>query len=242
MVKLLSLASTAAVVALALAPAGTAAVSSRALLAEAAPSPMAAPMAATAPMAAMAAPAAPATPTAAAPTAAANTDMTLAAEGVSFADGKLVVKDPADTLVKRNGQAIGLASTAATFAAGKVTAPAEAVILGVGADGAPLTAVASLSNPILSDDGLTFDAVILAKPASDVGAVGATAAKAGTALVPASTPAFKAKTAALIFDGTDASAAAGDKSFVGAVVGAGAGAMLCGPFCAAGGAWAGSWW
>ena len=228
MVKLAALAST-ALVALALTSGASAAATGRALLAEAAPSPMVAP-----------APAIISKP------ATSNADMTLAAEAVSFTNGKLTIKDPSDTLIKRNGQAFGLASTATTFGAGtKVNAPADAAILGLSDDGAPLTAIARLSNPVLSDDGdkLTFDAVILNTPESEGGSVAATAAKAGKNLIPAGTPAFTATgQAALVFDGADAAGAAGDKSIVGAVVGAGIGSAVCGPWCGAGGALTGAWW
>jgi len=236
--KITSLAS-AALVALSLTSGATAAASGRALLAEAAPSPMAAPM----PMAGMA-PAMPAAAPMAMP-AASNADLTLAAEAISFKNGKLTIKDPSDTLIKRNGRAIGLASTAATFGAGtKVNAPAEAAILGMAPDGTPLTAVARLSNPMMSDDDeLTFDAVILGAPDSDGGSVAATAAAAKGGLVPAGTASFKAGgQAALVWDGADAAGAAGDKSIVGAVVGAGVGAAVCGPWCGAGGALTGAWW
>jgi hypothetical protein len=223
MVKLLSLASAAVVALVALSPSGASAVSTRALLAETAPSPMAAPATAIV-----------------TPASSASADMTLAADGVSFANGKLVVKDPSDTLIKRSGNAFGLASTAATFR--KVNAPSEAVVIGVSADGSPLTALARLSNPVLTDDELTFDAVILAAPAAGSGAVAATAAKAGASLVSPTVPSFKAKTAAVVFDGADAAAAAGDKSIVGAAIGAGVGTFVCGPWCGAGGAMTGAWW
>ena len=146
-----------------------------------------------------------------------------------------------DTIIKRNGEAVGLASTTATFGAGtKMNAPAEAAILGVTDTGAPITAIARLSNPVLTDDALTFDAVILGKPVTADGAVAATAAKAKSMISPDATS-FSADTAAVVFDG-QSSEMDGEKGIVGAVVGAGVGAAVCGPWCAAGGAWAGSWW
>jgi hypothetical protein len=179
-------------------------------------------------------------PAAAAPQAA-SSDMTLAADGVSFANGKLIIKDPSETIIKRNGDAFGLAATAATFGPGsKINAPADAVVLGVTEAGAPITAIAKLSNPVLSDDTLTFDAVILGKPASADGAVAATAAKAKSLISPDASS-FDADTAAIVFNGASADMD-GEKGIVGAVVGAGIGGAVCGPWCAAGGAWAGSWW
>jgi hypothetical protein len=221
MVKLLSAAPALAIAALMAGAQGASAASARALLAESAPAPAAAPMAVAPPAA---------------------SDMTLAADGVSFANGKLVIKDPSETIIKRNGEAVGLAATASTFGAGtKMNAPADAVVLGVTDAGLPITAIAQLSNPVLADDTLTFDAVILGKPAAADGAVAATAAKAKS-LVSPSTPGFKADTAAIVFDGASTAEMAGDKGIVGAVVGAGVGGAVCGPWCAAGGALAGSWW
>jgi hypothetical protein len=234
MVKLLSAAPALAVAALLAGAHGVSAIPARALLAEAgatAPAPASAPSAAVV-----------VKPSSSA-AGAATSDMTLAADGVSFSNGKLIIKDPSDTIIKRNGEAVGLAGTASTFGAGsKLNGPSEAVVLGVTEAGAPITAIAKLSNPVLADDTLTFDAVILNKPASADGAVAATAAKAKS-LVSPDAPAFKADTAAIVFDGAPAAdGTAGQKDFVGAVVGAGIGDALCGAWCAAGGALAGSWW
>jgi hypothetical protein len=225
MVKLLSVAPALAVAALLSGAHGASAASARALLAESGE-----------------ATAAPASAPAVIAKPFAHADMTLAADGVSFSDGKLKIKDPSDTIIKRNGDAFGLATTAATFGKGtKMNAPSEAVVLGETKAGMPITAIARLSNPEMDGDTLTFDAVILSKSASADGSVAATAAKA-TSLISPNTPGFEADTAAILFDGTPATAVDGDKSIIGAVVGAGVGSAVCGGWCAAGGAWMGSWW
>jgi len=77
-------------------------------------------------------------------------------------------------------------------------------------------------------------------PAPAAGGAVSAALQKGPELPEGAAKGFTCESAALVVDATGERAeAGGDKGLVGAVVGAGTGAFLCGALCAAGGAWVG---
>jgi hypothetical protein len=187
--------------------------------------------------------AAPSTPSTTA-TAAGSTIITAAA--ASMAGGKLILKQ-ASPVTTADTPGVGAipASLASIVSASKKGEPAFAVLSSAsGPGGKPTISVIEISDPVLEGDTLTMAAQYVAAGSTAPlkgGAVEAALQRPSSAAGGGPAPAvFDAKTVSLAVDNAAApappSAAPGEKSIIGAAVGAGIGDMACGTLCAMGGA------
>ena len=160
----------------------------------------------------------------------------------NFSNGVLTIRGIAPAIVITGADgATSLARTGDVIP--KINAASTVLFNGMGADGQAVSALLELADPVLTGDVLTAKAKLV-EPAMVQAAAGsplAAAAAAPDTLLPAGTTAFTSAQASIIIDGVQMASGAGDKGWLGAVIGAGVGGAICGWGCGVGGAAIGGW-